>query len=344
MNPSGAKDTAKSGLLFYALPESGQVRLQPKNGRQPVAVFPNCIILTPELHRELRGRSREYWFPAVAPLQVAGFEWLINFCADADEYLGALKFLERKCSRASLPVFNRPEAVLQTARDSVSTLVRGIPGLVVPKCVRFKPRLPSDFLAVFERESFSYPVLVRPAGSQTGQGLIMVDGPKDWDKIHSIDWSERELYITQFVDMRDDDGLHTKVRIVFINRKPFFRHAFWSSDPIVRTLPRSTETMDKEIACLDALKERPAVKALVSALSERVKLNFWGIDLGIGKGDSFLFFEATASMSITQAYNTKAEHDRLYPVLLEPIIKALGVAVRDPSSWDCWISPRPVKH
>jgi glutathione synthase/RimK-type ligase-like ATP-grasp enzyme len=336
MRMLGAKETARSGLLFYALPESGEVRLQPKNGDQPVAVFPNCIVLTPDIHRQLERQSRIYWFPAETPLEVGGIDWMMNFCADADEYKSALKYLGRKISRAKVPVFNRPEAVLQTACDSVTRLVEGIPGLVVPKCVRFKPRLPRDFLAIFERENLSYPVLVRPVGSQTGHGLIMVESPQDWEKIHSIDWAGRELYITQFVDMRDDDGLHTKVRIVFINRKPFFRHAFWSSDPIVRTLPRSAEGMDKEVGRLDALQERPAVKALVSALSERVRLNFWGIDLGIGEGDRFLFFEATAAMSITQAYNTQAEHDRLYPVLLEPIIKALDAAVKTPSSWNCW--------
>lgn len=67
-----------------------------------------------------------------------------------------------------------------------------------------------------------------------------------------------------------------------------------------------------------------------------MRLSFWGIDLGIGTDDSFLFYEATAAMSITQAYDTQVEHDRLFPILLEPNCKALADAVRNPTGWNCW--------
>ena len=87
------------------------------------------------------------------------------------------------------------------------------------------------------------------------------------------------------------------------------------------------------------LRVATADSTLVAALAERVRLNFWGIDIGIGTGDSFLFFEATAAMSITQAYSTQEEHDRLFPVLLEPIHQALSAAVGSPASWDCWAKP-----
>lgn len=334
MKTGGAKGAPSRGLLYCAVPERGRVYVKPNNGRKPGVVFPNCVVFTPEIHQPLEQKSETYWHPAARPLQARSSAWIVNFCADADDYRDALQHLKRRCG--SVPVFNRPDAVLQTARDRVTSLLEGIPGLVLPKCHRFSPRLPEDFEDVFARGGFSYPVLIRPTASQTGFGLVKVDSPAEWEKIFSIDWAGREIYMTQFVDLRDEAGLHCKVRIAFVNRQPFFRHVFSSTDPIVRTYPRTTESMDKEIEFLAGLKKRPAVQALVAALAERVRLNFWGIDIGIGTGDSFLFYEATAAMSITQAYSTQEEHDRLFPVFLEPIHRALSAAVGTPASWDCW--------
>ena len=41
-------------------------------------------------------------------------------------------------------------------------------------------------------------------------------------------------------------------------------------------------------------------------------------------------------MSLAQAYGAQKEHDRLFPIILEPIHKALAATISNPASWSCW--------
>ncbi len=324
------------GLFFCSVPDSGIVQITPKNGQTPVAVFPNCIVLYPELHAELVRRSITFWHPMQDRFPLKGIPWIVNACADADEYRSGLEMLAKATAGTRLPVFNRPEVVLETARDKIVEKVKGIDHLIVPHCIKFEPKLPKDFQEAFERGGFEYPVLVRPAASQTGRGLIKVDGPDDWDKIYTIDWAGRALYMTQFVDRRDEDGRFTKFRVAYINKQPFFRSAYTRDEQIVHGVPRTPKSIRQEIASIERLRKNETLQTIVTELGNRIRLNFWGVDLGYSADGDFVFFEETASMSITSQSNTPDEHLKLFAPILTPVYQALAKAISTPNSWDCW--------
>jgi len=302
----------------------------------PTAVFPNCIVLAPEIHAELVRHSITFWHPMQDRFPLKGIPWIVNACADADEYRSGLEMLAKATAGTHLPVFNRPEVVLETARDKVIEKVKGIPHLIVPHCIKFEPKLPKDFLTAFEHGGFEYPVLVRPATSQTGRGLIKVDGPDDWDKIYTIDWAGRALYMTQFVDRRDESGRFSKFRVAYINREPFIRSAYTRDEPIVHGVPRTPKSIRQEIATIEKLRKNETLQAIISELGDRIRLNFWGVDLGYSADGDFVFFEGTASMSITSQSNTPAEHRQLFAPILNPVYQALAMAISSPKTWDCW--------
>lgn len=336
VRPTAVQKQAPRGLFFCSVPDNHIVHIQPKNGRTPVAVFPNCIVLPPDLHAELVRRSITYWHPMQDRFPLKGIPWIVNACADADEYQSGLEMLAKATAGTRLPVFNRPEVVLETARDKIIEKVSGIDGLTVPNCLKFEPKLPKDFQDAFEQGGFTYPVLVRPAASQTGQGLIKIDGPQDWDKIYTIHWAGRSLYMTQFVERRDEHGTYTKFRVAFINRKPYFKSAVTKSEPIVHGSMRTIESATKEIEMLDRLAEDPALARIIEKLAQVIRLNFWGVDLGWSAEGDFVFFEATAAMSIAATTHTPDEVMKVFGRIAFPIFENLGKAILTPSSWDCW--------
>lgn len=332
----GVQRQAPRGLFFCSVPDSGIVQIQPKNGQMPTAVFPNCVVLPPDLHVELVRRSITFWHPMKDIFPLKGIPWIVNACADADEYRSGLEMLAKATSGTRLPVFNRPEVVLETGRDKIIDKVRGIDGLTVPHCLKFEPKLPKDFPEAFERGGFTFPVLVRPTGSQTGRGLIKIDGPQDWDKIYTIDWAGRSLYMTQFVDRRDQHGTYTKFRVAFINRKPYFKSAVTKNEPIVHGSMRTIESARLEMAKLDRLAENEVLARIIEKLAQQIRLNFWGVDLGWSAEGDFVFFEATAAMSITATTHTPDDVMKEFRRIAGPIFENLGKAVLTPSSWDCW--------
>ena len=146
-------DIMKSGLLFRALPDSSSVQANVTPDGRLVSTMPNRMILSPAIQQQLAEVAYRFWEPS----HVAwpdGLGWIINTCADADEYAGALDYLSRQIAGKDIPVFNHPDAIQKTRRDTVADLLSGIAGLQTPKCVRFLGDHPDRFHEVFNVNGF----------------------------------------------------------------------------------------------------------------------------------------------------------------------------------------------
>ena len=137
---------SKRGLIFRAIPDSRKVRIVPNDKGGVQAVWPNCSVLPPDIFKELEGRANTLWFPRKGKFTQKNVGWIVNMCADADEYASALKALEDLVEGANVPVFNHPKAVAMTRRDIISKRLQGIPNLIVPHlmmiwtgCISFSP-------------------------------------------------------------------------------------------------------------------------------------------------------------------------------------------------------------
>lgn len=319
----------KTGFFFRALPDSGKVDARIGPDGQIRLGFPNCFIPSPRIEKLLSAATTPLFHPLPrgAKLTLPPGAWMVNFCADGDEYAGAMAYLGGLLRDTGMPCFNPPEGVMNSRRDRVAALAEGTPHLTVPRCVRFAPKLPADFEATFADHGFAYPVLVRPAASQSGTHLVKIDSAADWDKVHTIPWGGRTLFMTQFVDFAGEDGSYLKIRAVCAGDRIVIRHTLFGSDWIVHAMDRTPEVTDREFDTHAALYANPAFTAVVREVKARLGLDFFGIDMGMIAPDRFVLFEANAAMSILSRAHMpeyrRADYERILTNVEEAVIAAL---------------------
>ena len=289
----------KAGLIYRAIPDSGKTSVVPTDNGNVQAIWPNCTVIPPDIFRELQSRAKTFWFPPKNKASYAHIDWVVNMCADADEYGGALRALDEAFAGSRVPIFNHPRAIATTRRDVISQRLKGIPGLIAPDCVRFLADGPERFEMTFRENSFEYPVLVRPTSSQTGQGLVKIDHAGDWRKVHTIPWGGRHLYMTQFVDFVGADSTYTKFRMALVGGESFFRSVFFRESWLVHGASRTPHSVAREIEFSEELARNEKLSAILDEVSRRTPVDYGGIDLGLDRNGNFVLFEANAAMSIS---------------------------------------------
>ncbi|CAN5654952.1 hypothetical protein BH11PSE7_BH11PSE7_26640 [soil metagenome] len=223
----------------------------------------------------------------------------INFMADADLYQRALHQAAAFVDALNVPCFNHPRAVLRTTREAAHDLLRGIPGLRVPKTVRVNASTLTQLQDAMAQSGISYPVLVRMCGDHGGQSTARVMDTAGWDAINPLPWGGRDVYLTQYVDYRDADGHYRKTRIVVAGDGIFARHLIVSNDWMIHAKARLPGTQAEEQAFLDnfATGTLPHIAAAVQQITQRIGLDYFGIDASIRPDGSLLLFEANACMN-----------------------------------------------
>ena len=217
----------------------------------------------------------------------------------------------------------------------------GIPNLIVPKCVRFIPQKLNDARQVMSANSMRYPVLVRPARSQTGAGLQKIT--TDADMLAYM--ARRELgiayYLTEFVDCRrkGKPKPYSRIRLAFVGQKVFLRGfaeaEYWN---INRAFGNTATDRDlrKFLFLEQNFDKMPGLRAVGEQIASRGGLDVWGVDLGyLGNGE-YVLFEANAAMSILDAHglNAKQKQDIL------PVVKRIDDALKEHlQSREKWVNP-----
>ena len=320
----------KSGIFFRAVPDSGKanVRVTPTN--QLNLGFPNCFIPTPRIEQLLAQATETLWFPVTRPdaVKLPQDGWIVNFCADPDEYSRAMRYLGDLADKTGLPVFNHPDGVMNSRRDRVSEVLAGIDGLTVPRCVRFHPQLPEDFRTVFAENGFSYPVLVRPAASQSGDHLVRISDADGWDAIFAIPWGGKAMHMTQFVDFANTDGEYLKIRAVSVGDRIHIRHVLIADDWLVHAMDRTEDIVDREFKLIAALQANPTFLSVVKEAKARIGLDYFGMDLGWRSENDFVLFEANAAMSILSNAHMPTYRRAEYLAILKQIEESVVRAVR----------------
>ena len=150
---------------------------------------------------------------------------VVNTISDPDTSKQALAQLADLVERMCAPCFNHPAAVLDSSRERVAAKLADIPGLHVPRTVRVRLEEPAGLAALAEEHGLRFPLIVRPAGTHGGEATARVDAPGDAvAALRGIAWGGHDLFLTQFVDYRDADGLYRKSRVVFVGGEAFLRH------------------------------------------------------------------------------------------------------------------------
>jgi hypothetical protein len=227
---------------------------------------------------------------------------VFNEISDPDSHRIALKRAMHLCQRANIPVINSPDAIEQTTRDNVSTLLQDIPDVIMPRTVRFQPRSPRDVFGFAAESGFEFPFIIRVAGTHRGKSMNLIRGNKDKSLLNAYAFNGDDYYLTEFNDYRNDLGIYHKQQIIFIDGEPLARdHVFenhWNVHVSSRVFMTANPEHGEEVELVRQLENKtlPRVRPALLEIARRIKLDYFGLDCHIFPDGKVLVFEANANM------------------------------------------------
>jgi hypothetical protein len=226
----------------------------------------------------------------------------IVIASDSADCRDALRRIAHAVPRWPRPLLNLPHLVSNLDRDKLHGLLGGIEGLEIPQTVAVsRPCLselsqsaiaPSDISA-----GFSYPLIVRPCGSHAGRGLAKIDDPAAMER-YLGEHSEQQFFISRFVDYCGSDGLFRKYRIVVIDGRAYACHLAiadrWDIWYINAEMPSSASKRLEEATFMQTFETGFAERhrAALSAMIDRIGLDYFTVDCAETHSGSLLIFEA----------------------------------------------------
>jgi hypothetical protein len=227
---------------------------------------------------------------------------------EADRNLPLLKHLENLTKSWPRPVLCTPGRIARSSREGACALLRSAPGIVMPDTARIdrqtlecigRSELP---VAAFVEDG-GFPVIVRPVGSQKGQGLMKLDSPGAIPG-YLATRPENAFYVARYVDYRGPDGQFRKYRIVLIDQRPYVCHMAISENWMVHYLSAGMlESIEKRaeeeqfFAGFDDGFARRHHDALLT-IAKRLELEYVGIDCGETTEGELLIFEVDSGMTV----------------------------------------------
>jgi hypothetical protein len=228
----------------------------------PELRMPNQLLLRAPSDAFLKSNANSYWYPHPDLPIPEDAAWIVNLCADADTYQGALKSLDSN-SLAKPPIFNHPRAVMATRRDIGSKLLEGIDGLEVPKCHRFMAHDARSFTQCFAQNGFHYPVTVQPTTCQNGYNRVWIAHPADWQDAFKLGKGGQQHFMVQ-ADPADREA-DWMMRMVFVGRGG--------------TVEPSRLNVAANLLDPAMTASKPIVKAIFQTALTRMPLDDWTMDV-----------------------------------------------------------------
>ena len=228
---------------------------------------------------------------------------IVNQISDVDTHKGALERCIELCSQTSAPVINHPSRILETSRSRVSRLLQDIPGVTMPRTVRMAPRSPDEVFDIAASEHIDAPFIVRVAGDHGGKSMTRIDGPEERDKLHVYPFDGRDFYLTEFADSRDGERFYHRQRLVVIDGEPVLRGSLydehWKVHGASRRFMMERESWEQDRARSTWLEQEviPDLRPAIAEITNRLKLEIYGIDCSLRPGGRMTIFEANANMN-----------------------------------------------
>lgn len=290
--------------LVIGVPDDGKatVRLL-RNGSLAYELAGNARVAT-DLGTAVKGRMlRTVCGPGIPlrlppALQTAP---LVNSIGDADWCATALGMLAAHLAEHGAPCFNHPSSILGTARESVAARLASVDGIVAPRTLRLRITEPSDLLAAAARENLQWPLIVRVAGTHSGQATVRLDTPAAVPiGLKQLIWGGHDLYVTEYVDYRDPDGHYRKFRLALVGDEIFIRHHIVADAWMIHFRDRALRYLSEEEDALRTFEQHvlPSLADRLRALADAIDLDFTGVDCNLRPDGRLLIFEVNPLMDI----------------------------------------------
>lgn len=226
-----------------------------------------------------------------------------NVVGDADRCPDALGKAALALARSRAPVLNPPLRVLATGRAANAARLSRLPGVVTPRTAEY-PRedlAAPGAAATLAAAGFTWPLLFRSPGFQTGLHFVKVDRPEDLPAaVEGLPGPK--LLAIQFIDTTGQDGKYRKYRAMMINGKLHPLHLavsrswkvhYFSADMVDCPEHRGE---DQAFLCdMPNVLGSRSMQAL-RRIQETLGLDYAGCDFGIDRRGNVVVFEANATM------------------------------------------------
>jgi hypothetical protein len=228
--------------------------------------------------------------------------------SQADDGSAALAGLGDALETWPRPVVNgRPDLIAALTRNGVADSFAGHPSIVCP-VTRQVDRATLEAVAAAARPlgavhpDLAWPVIVRPIGSHAGKGLEKIDGPEALAE-YLTGHVAQDFFIAAFFDYAGADGLFRKLRVVFVNGRPFVAHMAVSERWMVHYLNADmgkANNRREEARVMANFDQGFAVRhrAAFEALTETFGLDYFGIDCAETQDGRLVVFEADVAMIV----------------------------------------------
>ncbi len=213
---------------------------------------------------------------------------------ESDSNQQLLRQLEAVMSYWPQPHINRPQQIAKLARDGLSDWLSGIEGVAVVASRRVSREELVDQAAV---ELNNTPLIVRPANSHAGHGLMRVETTTELADYLATQ-PEEEFSIAPFVDYRSpQDGLYRKYRVASVAGKAYPAHMAlsprWMVHYLNADMVENADNRAAEAHFMDSFDwefgERHS--AALAAIDARIGLEYYSIDCGETADGRLLVFE-----------------------------------------------------
>jgi tetratricopeptide (TPR) repeat protein/glutathione synthase/RimK-type ligase-like ATP-grasp enzyme len=223
---------------------------------------------------------------------------LVNLVSDADRGDAVLREAEEFLSRFGRPVVNPPHLVRGTERLSIARRLADVPHAVVPRMARC-----AGAEAGTAGADLGYPLVARTVGTHGGDAMELCAGP---DALRDFAARHRggDLYLSEFVDYRSPDGFFRKYRFMFVGREILPYHLAiggnWKVHHATTGMAGCPWMQAEEAAFLrePAKVFGPEAFQALRTISERIGLDYFGIDCGLAADGRLIVFEANPSMLV----------------------------------------------
>jgi Tfp pilus assembly protein PilF len=259
-----------------------------------------------------RGSNETAFIERLSP-----FDLVFSAIADPDRGAPFLEIANHLCETSGRVVLNPPDdRIVRTRRDLLAETLADIPGIIVPATQRLTAAQLNELTT--EDAAFEPGRLVRPCGLHGGRHLERIQTAEDLNAyLRHPQYSH--YYVSAYHDYASIDGYYRKYRFIFVDREVFPYHLAIGRDWLVHYFrvdmaDHAWMRAEEGAFLADYRQTFPgALGETVSAIAQRLDLDFAGLDCAITPGGRLLVFEANAAMLVHLDDAAKAQpHKRKY--------------------------------
>ncbi len=238
-------------------------------------------------------------------------DFIINNNVNGEAILSAgdLPALTGLIDGFGVPVVNHPAHAVRTTRDVSAQSLDNLPGVIVPRTMRFSTigKTREELMREIE-EHYDYPLITRTLTSQMGKGMTKVDSPEEMRAVLATDFPEK-FFVTEFVDSRNGSELFRKIRAAIVDDEIVVArvdyHTHWNvhGRKNIKRVPFYLANLhlleEEKRICIapEAELGRAAMQSL-RAIRKKNPLDIFGIDFDVDADGRIVFYEANATMNL----------------------------------------------